>query len=275
MFTTKIDYARILMIFFIIVISVLAFIPFYSMVVMGTYHTEDLYLGAKFWPGKAIAFNYARLAELPFMRFYRNSLFVATTSAALSVMCSYLAGYAFAKYRFRLNNALFTFILLTMMIPGQLGLIAFIIEVNRLHWMSTLYPLILPAGASAFGVFWMRQFVAGAIPDEIMEAARMDGCSELRILVQVSLPFMVPAFTTLGLLNFLWSWNNFLVPMLVLDDVNLFTIPLGIKRLASIFDIDIGATILATTVATIPILIFFTIFNRTLINGLTAGAIKG
>ena len=169
---------------------------------------------------------------------------------------------------------MFNFILATMMIPGQLGLIAFIILVRKMGLISSWLPLIIPAGASAFGVFWMRQYIAGAISSELLESARIDGCSEFGIFLRIVVPMITPALLTLGLLSFLWSWNDFMRPMLILENEKLFTIPLGIKRMSSYMRQDIGATILGISVGTIPILILFAFFNNTLVNGLTAGAVK-
>ena len=258
----------------VIVLSFFALFPFWSMMVMGTYRTADIYKEIHLWFGDYFPQNWARIVEIDFFRFFVNSIVVALTSSLLAITTSSMAGYVFAKFEFRGSRAMFNFILATMMVPGQLGLIAFIILVRRMGLISSWLPLIIPTGASAFGVFWMRQYIAGAVSGELIESARIDGCSEFGIFLKIVVPMITPALMTLGLLSFLWSWNDFMRPMLILENENLFTIPLGIKRMSSYMRQDIGATILGISVGTIPILILFAFFNNTLVNGLTAGAVK-
>lgn len=264
----------ILIVLIIGIMSFCALFPFWSMLVMGTYRTADIYKEIHLWFGDYFQQNWQRIIEIDFFRFFLNSFIVGISSAFLAVMISSMAGYAFAKFKFRGRNVMFNFILATMMIPGQLGLIAFIIMVRRLHLISSWIPLILPAGASAFGVFWMTQYITGAVSSELLESARIDGCSEFKIFLRIVIPMITPAFMTLGLLSFLWSWNDFMKPMLILENEKLFTIPLGIKRMSSYMRQDVGATILGISVGTLPILVVFAFFNNTLVNGLTAGAIK-
>jgi len=261
-------------ILFIAIISIISLIPFWLMIVMGTYQTGDIFVKLHLWFGDYFLNNWARVLSINFFAFFRNSLIVSLSTSVLCVAISSMAGYAFAKYRFKGGKALFNFIIGTMMVPGQLGLIAFIIIVRRLGWMSTWWPLIIPSSASAFGVFWMRQYIINAVPLDLIESARIDGSSEFKTFLKIAVPLIAPAFMTLGLLTFLWSWNDFLRPMLILEKENLFTIPLGIKRMVSHLRQDVGATILGISVGTIPVLILFSIFSRSLIEGLTGAAIK-
>lgn len=270
----KVSLSGIVTLLFVLLLSVIALLPFWSMLVMGTYRTGDIYKGIHLWFGNYFPPNWERIIAIDFFRFFRNSFLVALSSASLAITTSAMAGYSFAKFRFRGRNAMYNFVLATMMIPGQLGLIAFIIMVRKLGMMSTWWPLILPAGASAFGVFWMTQYITGAVSSELLESGRIDGCSEFGIFIRIAVPIISPALMTLGLLSFLWSWNDFMKPMLILENENLFTIPLGIKRMSSYMRQDVGATILGISVGTIPILLLFAAFNNTLVNGLTSGAIK-
>ena len=258
----------------VVLLSFFALFPFWSMMVMGTYRTADIYKEIHLWFGNFFPQNWARIVEIDFFRFFINSIVVAASSSLLAIATSSMAGYVFAKFEFPGSRLMFNFILATMMVPGQLGLIAFIILVRRMGLISSWLPLIIPTGASAFGVFWMRQYIAGAVSPELLESARIDGCSEFGIFLRIVVPMITPALMTLGLLSFLWSWNDFMRPMLILENEKLFTIPLGIKRMSSYMRQDIGATILGISVGTIPILILFAFFNNTLVNGLTAGAVK-
>jgi len=270
----RIPISVIIMFVIVLFISLIALLPFWSMMVMGTYKTGDIYKGVHFWFGDYFPQNWARIVEIDFFSFFINSVIVAVSSAFLAVMISSMAGYAFAKYEFRGKKIMFGMVLGTMMIPGQLGLIAFIIMVRRLGLISTWWPMILPAGASAFGVFWMTQYISGSVSGELLESGRIDGCSEFGIFLKIAMPIITPAFMTLGLLSFLWSWNDFMKPMLILENEKLFTIPLGIKRMSSYMRQDVGATILGISVGTLPILVLFACFNNTLVTGLTSGALK-
>ena len=270
----KVKPSHIIAVLFMILIAIIALMPFWLMIVMGTYRTADVYTRLHLWFGNYFGPNFAKVLKINFFAFFRNSAIVSSCSAFLCVSVSCMAGYAFAKYRFKGSKMMFNFILGTMMIPGQLGLVAFIIMVRNLGWMSTWWPLIIPSAASAFGVFWMRQFIISAVPQELIDSARIDGSTELNTFLRIAVPLISPAFMTLGLLTFLWSWNDFLRPMLILENEALFTIPLGIKRMTQHLRQDIGATILGLSIGTIPILFIFSLFSNTLIAGLTSGSIK-
>lgn len=267
--------SRIAAIVMMTLLSIIALFPFYSMMVMGTYYINDLFTGIKIVPGNYMMQNMKTLFTVPILTYYRNSILAAVGSCVLCVIISAMCGYAISKYEFRLKKVLYGFVLLTLMIPTQLGLIAFMIEMRSLHLLGSLWPIILPNGASAFGVFWMTSFIGDAIPNEVIESARIDGCNEYAIFFRIALPFLRPAVMTLALLSFLWSWNALLVPLVVLNKESLFTLPLGIKGLSTGFRNDYGAQILGLSVGTIPILVFFSFFSKNLISGLSAVAVKG
>ncbi len=260
---------------FITLVSIVAILPFYAMLIMGTYYTNDLFTGMKFIPGNYLGENIKTLFTIDILSFYRNSIVVAGGSALLTVIVCAMAGFAFAKYKFVLKKTLFSSVMVTMMIPMQLGLVAFVIEMQAIGWRNSLLPLIVPPAASAFGVFWMTSFASSAIPDEVMESARIDGCNEFTLFFKIALPFMKAACMTLALLAFLWSWNNLLTPLVVISNEKLYTIPLGIRQLSSTFRNDIAAQVLGLSVTTLPILILFSIFSKSLISGLSAAAVKG
>jgi cellobiose transport system permease protein len=271
----RVTFSRSVMIFILCLMSIVALLPFYSMMVMGTYYINDLFTGIKIIPGNYVLQNMKTLFTVPIFTYYKNSVLSAAGSCVLCVLISSMCGYAIAKYTFRMKKMLFNFVLLTLMIPTQLGLIAFMIEMKFLGLLGTLWPIILPNGASAFGVFWMTSFIKDAIPNEVIESSRIDGCNEYGIFFRVALPFIKPAVITLALLSFLWSWNALLVPLVVLNKEALFTLPLGIKSLSTGFRNDYGAQILGLSVGTIPILVFFSFFSKNLISGLSAVAVKG
>jgi cellobiose transport system permease protein len=259
----------------IALLSIFSLFPFYLMVIMGTYQNEELFEKIVLLPGSYLVENFKTVMKSRFDLIYLNSLIVSIASTALTVFVSALAGFAFAKHEFKYKRKLFSFILLTMMIPGQLGLVAYIIEMRYLGLTGTLIPLILPWIANAFGIYWMTQFMKGAIPSEVLESARIDGCSEISVFFRIALPFIGPAITTLSLLVFLWSWNNYLLPLILINDPELYTIPLGITTLGNMYRTDMAAQILGLSLGTIPVLVLFAIGSKSFIRGLTAGSVKG
>jgi cellobiose transport system permease protein len=134
--------------------------------------------------------------------------------------------------------------------------------------------LIIPT-ASSFGVFWMTLYIRNSVPGELLDAARIDGCSDTKTFVQIVIPVIKPAIGTLSLLTFLGSWNNFMLPLIILNEPELYTLPVGIKSFGNMYRLDLGVQIAALTLATFPILIVFALFNKSLIRGITAGAVKG
>ncbi len=273
--TRKIRKDNIGMLFVMLLISAVALFPFYSMLMMGTYKTSDLYSSVKLLPGNYLMENLKRVLATPIFTFYRNSLVVAIGSSAACVVVSSLAGYALSKFRFRGRKFVSNFILITMMVPSQLGIVAYVLQMRKMGMTDTLLPLILPFAASAFGVFWIRSFTDGAVPYEVIESARIDGAGEFEIFWKIVMPFIRPACVTLLLLAFLWSWNDFLYPLVLINKNELYTIPLGIRQMSGAYSNDTAAQILGLSLSTLPILLLFIAFNRNMIEGLTSSSVKG
>ena len=165
-------------------------------------------------------------------------------------------------------------IIATMLIPGQLSTVAFIIEMKSFGLLGTHLPLILPA-ASPFAVFWFSSYMRDGVPNELTDAARIDGCHEFSIFFRIVLPLIKPALGTMALLAFLGSWNNFMVPMIILNKPEMYTLPIGVKNFGNAYLRDTAAQILALNLAVFPVLIVFAIFNKNMIRNIAAGAIKG
>ncbi|MDR1287865.1 MAG: carbohydrate ABC transporter permease [Treponema sp.] len=261
--------------FAMFIMALIFIFPFYSMIMMSTHYAEDLFKRVPLYPGKDLLKNLKTVFNAHFEVFYFNSLVVAVTSTLLSVMTSMLAGYSLSKYQFKGKNFFFVFILVTMMIPPQLGLVAFVIEMRQIHWVNTLLPLIVPPAATGFGVYWMRNYIIGAIPFEMLESARIDGASEPRILASISMPCMKPALFSLALMNFVTSWNAFLVPLILLNKQSIYTVPIGIINLNTAYRNDVAAKITALSLGTLPLLALFAATSRSFIRGITMGAVKG
>jgi multiple sugar transport system permease protein len=162
----------------------------------------------------------------------------------------------------------------TMLLPSFMNMIPTFMIMDILGWIDQPRALYIPGAASAFGIFLMRQFVSSSIPRELVEAARMDGCSELGIYWRIVLPLLKPALGTLGLITFIASWNNFIGPLIVMRSPDMYTLPLALRSLQSPVDTEWGALMAGSAIATLPLIILFVISSKQLISGLTAGAVK-
>jgi len=218
--------------------------------------------------------GYRYIVDLGALRVLWNTFFIAFTSTALSLFFCTLGGYGFAKYRFPGRGALFAFLLGTMIIPSAVLMVPTYIIMLKLGWLDTYWPLIIPGAANAFGIFFMRQYIS-TISDELLDAARIDGCSEFGIFLRCILPICTPGLTTLGLIFFMNSWNNYLYPSIYLKSPAKFTLPLLMVQMQgppgySLYREWMGVAV----VSIVPLLIIFLIFQRRFTEGITAGAIK-
>ncbi|GAB4103631.1 carbohydrate ABC transporter permease [Micromonospora taraxaci] len=228
-------------------------------------------------PGGNLGANIARLfdnTDAYFLTGLINSTIVATTVTISVVLFSSLAGFAFAKLRFRGRNALLLVIIATMMVPTQLGVIPLYLLMTKLEWNDRLPAVIVPALVTGFGVFMMRQYAGQAVSDELIEAARMDGCGTARIWWHVVLPALRPAAAVLGLLTFMTTWNDFLWPYAVLNDPANPTVQLSLRALSDGYYQDMSQVFTGTAIATLPLLLVFVLFGRQIIGGIMEGAVK-
>jgi cellobiose transport system permease protein len=228
-------------------------------------------------PGGNLGANIARLfdnTDAYFLTGLINSTIVATTVTISVVLFSSLAGFAFAKLRFRGRNALLLVIIATMMVPTQLGVIPLYLLMTKLEWNDRLPAVIVPVLVTGFGVFMMRQYAGQAVSDELIEAARMDGCGTARIWWHVVLPALRPAAAVLGLLTFMTTWNDFLWPYAVLNDPANPTVQLSLRALSDGYYQDMSQVFTGTAIATLPLLLVFVLFGRQIIGGIMEGAVK-
>jgi ABC-type glycerol-3-phosphate transport system permease component len=258
-------------------LALLMAFPFFYMLVTSTHRTaEILRIPPPLWFGNSLAQNYQELLEsLPFWNSLWNSFAIATIHTLLVLFFCSLAGYAFAKYRFPGQEGLFAFLLATLMVPGIIGLIPSFIIMRWLGWIDSWYPLIIPGVANAFGIFWMRQYISGAIPNEMIDAARIDGAHDFRIYWNIVVPVIAPALGALAILTFMGKWNDFQWPLLILKEEIKYTLPVALSTLRSLRGTEIGVQILGATGAIVPIMLVFIIASRQFISGITAGAVKG
>ncbi|HEY8978123.1 MAG TPA: carbohydrate ABC transporter permease [Streptomyces sp.] len=206
---------------------------------------------------------------------FLNTTIVAGTSAITIVVLSTIAGFAFAKLRFRGRGALMLIVIGTMMVPPQLNIIPLYMMVAKLQWTDQLQSVILPSLVSAFGVFFMRQYLIQALPDEIIEAARVDGASSWRVIWHVVFPTARPAMAVLGMLTFVQSWNDFLWPFLVLSQTGNPTVQVALAGLGRGYTPDQSLIMAGAFLGTVPLLLVFAIFGKQIVGGIMQGAVKG
>ena len=225
---------------------------------------EGLYLG-----------NYELLfGETNLPRWFLNSVFVSLSRMAIAVLVSIMAGYAFAKFDFRFKNSLFVLVLATLTLPIYVLIVPLYDMMVTLGWTDRYVALILPFAAQAIGVFLARQYLL-SIPDEILDAARVDGATEWVVLWRVVLPISTPVMAVLGILFFTTAWNDFIWPLVVMTEDSKFPVALGLPTLLGPYRQEYGAVMAGSFLSTLPIIIVFLIAQRRFIEALTAGAVKG
>jgi len=261
----------------LLLLSAFMVFPFLWMLVSSFKPFAEIFAGTTFLPQNPTLHNYVSLFEQSdALRKIWNSLYIATTGTVLSVFLCALGGYAFAKFRFPGRSFLFSIMLASLAIPFAVVMVPlFIMMRNYFHWIDTPLPLIIPGAANAFGIFFMRQYME-SMPDEMLDAARVDGASEFGIFLRMVLPTSVPGLVSLGIIFFMSSWNNFLWPTAVLRSPAQQTVPLMLNALQgppgrTAFDVLMAGSVISL----LPMLIVFLLLQRHLIAGITAGSIKG
>lgn len=237
--------------------------------------TEVFMLPIRWIPNELLFENYTiPLQEKPFLRWFFNSTFVASASTALVVVTSALAGYSFAKFKYPGRDLLFWIILATLMIPLEAMIVPLFILVRDLGWLNTYAGLIIPAGGSAFGIFLMRQHML-AMPDELIEAARIDGASELGIFWRIVLPMNQAAISALAIFSFMWNWNSFLYPLLVANRDEMRTLPIGLASFESAYSTNYPQLMAVSVLAILPVLLVFFVLQNKFIESMALTGVKG
>jgi ABC-type glycerol-3-phosphate transport system permease component len=229
-----------------------------------------------FIPNPPVWTNYHdSFTKLPLTRAFVNSTVIALMHVSLALLLCSLAGYAFAKFPEAPGNRwMFAIVLATMMIPGAVTMIPVFVILARLHMVNTYWAMILPGAANAFGIFWMRQYIASNVPDDLLSAARIDGCSEWSVFWQIVLPVIRPALGALGILLLIGTWNNLLWAFIVLRTEDMYTLPLLIYLLRGETETPWGMLMASGLLATLPLIVAFLFFQRSFIAGITAGSVK-
>lgn len=251
--------------------------PFLWMLTSSLKPFEEIFAGDTFLPENPTLQNYTSLfKQADALDRLWNSFFIAVAGTVLSVFLCALGGYAFAKFRFPGRRLLFSIMLASLAVPFAVVMVPlFVMMRNFFHWIDTPWPLIVPGAANAFGIFFMRQYMF-SVPDEMLDAARVDGATEFGIFLRIVLPTSIPGLVSLAIIFFMGSWNNFLWPSAVLRSPENYTVPLMLNSLQgppgrTAFDVLMAGSV----VSLLPLLVIFLVLQRHLIAGITAGSIKG
>jgi len=252
-------------------------LPF-IMMILSSFKTnvEVLRVPPTFWPENFTLDNYVKIfndPKLPLLRFYGNSAFVATLNVVSTLFTSSLVGYMFAKFEFPGKRLLFIWFLTLMMIPSQITMIPSYLILAKLGLINSLWGLVIFSAVDAFGIFMMRQFCE-TLPNELLDAARIDGASEWQIYWQVVLPQLGAPLATLGILGFMQNWNAYLWPMIVLQKIEVRTLPIILTWFNSTHTGQGGLVMAATVLIILPILIVFLFFQRWIVQGFTMSGFK-
>lgn len=260
------------------VVILSAVFPYYWSFLIGSGDSSTINDPNMSWiPGGNFLANAASVINDPAVNFWPalwNSIYSSTLIAAAVVITSTLAGWAFAKLRFPGSKALLVFVVATMAVPMQLGVVPLYILFADLGWTGQIGAIIIPALTSAFGVFWMTQYLQQSVPDELIEAARVDGASMIRTFWVIGATAARPAAAMLFLFTFVGAWNQFFWPFIVLDRQNP-TLPVALSLLQSNYFVDYSVVLAGVLLSTIPLLILFAFAGKQLVSGIMAGAVKG
>ncbi len=261
----------------LILLGLIALLPFVWMI-FGSFKTgrELRQMPPTFFPETFTFDNYLKIfqdEDLPLTLYYRNSATIAIANVIQVLFTSSLFGYIFAKYRFRGKNIIFWFILATMMIPAQVTMIPGYLILAKLGLLNKLLALIIPASIDAFGIFLFRQF-AKSIPDDLIDAARVDGASEFRIDRSIVLPQLGPALATFGMLTFMFNWNAYLWPLIVLTENRVRTLPIILTWYSNQHSNQIHLTMAASVLVILPVLFVFILVQRWIVRGITLTGVK-
>lgn len=263
--------------FLLIVLAVACLLPFLVTLVNATRSGAEISSSVTLIPGNYLKENWKIIFDFfnPFQGLL-NSAIVAIPATVLTAYFSALTAYGLACYQFKGNKIIFGAILVFMMIPGQLSLIGFYQLCAKLHLINSYIPLIIPAIASPGTVFFLRQYIVSSLPPALIEAARIDGASELFSFHRIVLPIISPAIATMSIMSFIGNWNSYLLPMIILTKSDKFTLPVMMATLRSSLDAqrNQGAIYLAVAVSIIPILVVFCFCSKYIISSISAGAVK-
>ncbi|MGI6618068.1 MAG: carbohydrate ABC transporter permease [Saccharofermentanales bacterium] len=260
---------------FLIVLLLLSVIPFYLVTINSTHSNLDIVTKLNLLPGEALAENYKTMqSHVNIWRGFANSLLIAIPYTIITGYFGAFTAYGFAKYQFRGKNFFFAIVLASMMIPSQVTIIGFYQLNLKLKLLNSYWPFLLRGFCNATTVFFLRGIISQSIPDSMIEAARIEGCSEIGIFNKIVVPCIKPGIMTMSIFNFVACWNNYIEPLIIMTDNKMYTMPVMIAMIKGLYLSNYGAMYLAIAISVIPIIIVFCFFSKYIIGGLTAGSDK-
>ena len=261
----------------LILLAAACMFPFWMMIVNATRSGNEIVTGFTMIPSTHLKENWEQVFKyFNLFKGMLNSLLVAIPATLLCAYFSTMTAYGLAFYKFKGNKIVFGAILAFMMIPGQLSLIGFYQLCTKMHLVNSYIPLIIPAIASPGTVFFLKQYTESSLSRSLIEAARIDGASELYSFHRIVIPILSPAVATMGIMSFIGNWNNYLLPMIIINKNEKMTLPVMIATLKASTDINAnqGAIYLSVAISVIPILLVFAFFSKYIISSVSAGAVK-
>jgi len=251
------------------------FFPVYWMFATAVRPKDEVFSGtAGLIPSSFVWQNFAdAIGRVPFLHWAMNSLIITVFAVVITVTINLLCGYAFAKFRFAGRDILFLAVLSALMIPFQVIIVPLFLVVSELGLLSDYWGVILPRAAEAFGIFMVRQFMV-SIPDELLEAARIDGASELKIFFKIVVPLSKPIIAVLVIFTFMWRWNDFALPLIVMMKQEMYTVQLGLNLLRGQFNTEWSMIMAIALLSLVPMLIIFTFFQRYFVQGISGSGLK-
>lgn len=255
--------------------SLIMLFPFYWAITNSVKIEQFIYASPPQWFPNPITFKnyFAVFKQVPFLKFFLNSIIVASCITISNVFFDTLAAYAFAKLKFPGRDAILFILLTSLMVPLQVNLIPVYRIINSLKWLDTYLALIVPFMTSITGIFLLRQFMQ-SIPDEILESARLDGCSEFGIFYKIVFPLSRAGIATLVIITFMDAWNSFLWPRLVTNSTDMYTLQVGLTQLQQRYTSNVGTVMAGTVLTMLPLILVFLLMQNQFIEGMTAGAVK-
>jgi len=261
---------------FLIALAFISILPFYMMIINSTHSNVEISQRVWVTPGNQLVENYRIIqAKVNIWRGFLASVIISVPSILLAAFFSTMTAYGFAKFNFKGKNTLFWFILSTMMIPQQLGLIGYYSLINKMGLIDSYLPLILPMAANAAMVFFIRSYIESSISTSLIEAAIIDGAGEWYIFIRLIFPLALPSIATMSIFTFIAKWNDLITPMVLINTAERFPMPVVISNIRGLYETNFGAIYLGITISIIPILIVVVSFSKSIIRGLTMGAVKG
>ncbi len=267
---------RVLLYSFLILLAVICLLPFLIMLVSATQSNADLSRGFTLLPGTWAAKNYQTLTErIPFWTYVKNSLLSTIPNVILTAYFGTMAAFGFEKYQFRGKKALYTVTMLMMVIPAQISLIGLYRIFASMKLLNTLWTLILPGISNVLTVYWMRGNIYQVIDNSLLEAARIDGCSDMQMFHRVVLSLCKTGVMTISIMNFVAVWNDYINAVTYITSNKKSTLSVGIAMLNNFDNIDLGAVYMGVALSTFVILAFYLVFNSQILGGVTEGSVKG